>query len=272
MEALLSVQNVSKDFLPRTMTGIGATVRALDGINLNILPGVRLAIVGGSGSGKSTLAACLACLEKPSSGKIYFHGRDVTELSESELRTVRPQIQLVFQDWANAFNPDFTVLQILEEPLLLNSKCNQEERRSRAAQLLQSVGMPSEMLVRKSVELSGGQRQRVGIARALALEPKVLVLDEALSALDSSVQAQIANLLLDLNARATPTGNGLATVLITHDLVMAARLADEIVVMRDGLIVERGSSRRIVTTPEHEATKALVAATMYLAADSGAVT
>src|SRR5689334_11701819 len=119
MEALLSVQNVSKDFLPRTMTGIGATVRALDGINLNILPGVRLAIVGGSGSGKSTLAACLACLEKPSSGKIYFHGRDVTELSESELRTVRPQIQLVFQDWANAFNPDFTVLQILEEPLLL---------------------------------------------------------------------------------------------------------------------------------------------------------
>jgi peptide/nickel transport system ATP-binding protein len=272
MEALLSVENVSKVFTPRPMSGAGTTVHALEGINLNIPSGARIAIVGGSGSGKSTLAACLACLEKPTSGKIYFQGRDVTALSERELRPIRPQVQLVFQDSANAFNPDLTILQILEEPLLLNSKCDSEERQTRAATLLRSVGIPSEMLARKAAELSGGQRQRVGLVRALALEPKVLILDEALSALDSSVQAQIANQLLDLNSNPTQTDINSALLIITHDLVMAARLADEIVIMQNGLIVERGPSRRIMTAPEHEATKALVAATPQFATHSGPAT
>lgn len=261
MEALLSAENVRKDFAPRTMNRRGTAVRALDGINLNISRGARVGIVGGSGSGKSTLAACLACLEKPTSGRIHFQGQDITDFPEAKLRTVRAQIQMVFQDSANAFNPGFTVLQVLEEPLRLNSKSSSEERRARAAQLLQYVGMPDDLLSRRTAELSGGQRQRIGIARALALEPKVLILDEALSALDSSVQAQIANLLLTLSAASISAEHRPALLLITHDLVMAARIAEEIVVMQSGRIVEKGPSRKIVCAPEHDGTKALVAAT-----------
>jgi len=260
MAPLLSTQNLSKEFAGG-MLRPGKTVRALDKVSLSIEAGVRVAIVGGSGSGKSTLAACLACLEEPTSGEIYFEGRGIRGLSQRELRMIRPQIQLVFQDSGTAFNPDFSVLQVLEEPLLLNTGLNRMERQASASALLEKVGLQEKLLARKTGELSGGQRQRVAIARSLSVEPKVLILDEALSALDSSVQAQIANLLLDLT---DPPGAGTgkpAVVLITHDLVMAARIADEIIVMQDGRIVERGLPREILSSPSEEATKALISAT-----------
>jgi ABC-type glutathione transport system ATPase component len=201
MEALLSAENLVKEYSLRRSSGAKGFVRALDQVSLSVQQGGRIAVVGASGSGKSTLAACLACLARPSSGSIRFEGRDIAVASESELRSARPQIQLVFQDAAMAFNPRFTVLEILEEPLLVQAKLDSKQRRERLAELLGRVGLSDKMLYRKSTDLSGGQRQRLAIARALALDPKILILDEALSALDYSVQAQIANLLLDLTDR-----------------------------------------------------------------------
>jgi ABC-type glutathione transport system ATPase component len=262
MEVLLSAENLVKEYSSRHSSGVKALVRALDQVNLAIPRGARIAIVGASGSGKSTLAVCLACLEKPSSGTIRFQNHELTCLSVDELRNIRPQIQLVFQDPATAFNPNFTVLEVLEEPWILQTKMSAEERRERAAELLVRVGLARNILGRRSADLSGGQRQRLAIARALALKPKVLILDEALSALDYSVQAQIANLLLDLSDRAIPLAVRPAIVLITHDLVMAARFADEIVVMQSGRIVENGPVQKIVGYPEHAATQALLAYAM----------
>ena len=259
MEALLSAQNLVKEYLPRHHNGARAPVRALSGVNLTVACGAKIAIVGASGSGKSTLAMCLACLEKPSSGTIRFQDCELTGFSEAELRRVRPQIQLVFQDPATAFNPGFTVQEILEEPLILQKKTRAVERVERAAKLLTRVGLAADVLRRRPAELSGGQRQRVAIARALALEPKMLILDEALSALDYSVQAQIANLLLDLSDRSIPLAVRPAIVLITHELAMAARFADEIVVMQDGRIVESGPTKKSIGCPEHAATRILIA-------------
>lgn len=260
MEApLFSAENLVKEYRPRRSREAAASVRALDGVNLSVRPGARIAIVGASGSGKSTLASCLACLERPTSGTIRFEGRELTALSENELHSVRPKIQLVFQDPGLAFNPDFTVLDALAEPWLIQKGMSLEEQRNRAADLLSRVGLSSGILDRKSAEMSGGQRQRLAIARALALEPKVLILDEALSALDCSVQAQIANLLLDLNATGLSSGGGPAMLFITHDLVMAARIAEEIAVMQSGRIVEIGPARQIVGRPQHAATQALLA-------------
>lgn len=259
MEVLLSAENLVKEFPSRHFRSAKIPVRALDQVNLAIPRGARIAIVGASGSGKSTLALCLACLEKPSSGTIRFRNHELTGLSEHELRNIRPQIQLVFQDPATAFNPNFTVQEVLEEPWILRTIMSADERRGRAAEVLVRVGLARNILGRKSADLSGGQRQRLAIARTLALEPKVLILDEALSSLDYSVQAQIANLLLDMSDRSIPVRP--AIVLITHDLVMAARFADEIVVMQSGRIVENGSTQKIVENPEHAATRALLACT-----------
>ena len=260
MEALLSTCDLVKEFTQRRIAGTPSTVRALDRISLNIAPGARIAIVGASGSGKSTLAACLACLDTPTSGKLCFRGQDVTQLPDRELRTIRPQIQLVFQDSASAFNPDFSVLQVLEEPLRLRSGLNPADRACRIAELLRQVQLQENFLARKTSELSGGQRQRLAIARALVLEPSVLILDESLSALDCSMQAQIANLLIDLIDSGNSSRERPAFVLVTHDLAMAARITDEIVVMESGRIVESGSSKKIVTAPVEKITKTLIAA------------
>jgi ABC-type glutathione transport system ATPase component len=257
-----------KEYSARHFSGAKAPLRALDQVSLTIQLGARIAIVGASGSGKSTLAGCLACLEKPSSGTIRFLNHELTSLSEDELRRIRPQIQLVFQDPATAFNPKFTVLEVLEEPWILQTKIGAEERREHAAELLVRVGLARNILGRRSVDLSGGQRQRLAIARALALEPKVLILDEALSALDYSVQAQIVNLLLELSDLSIPPAVRPAIVLITHDLVMAARFADQIVVMQSGRVVENGPAQKIVRNPEHSATQALLACTMNAASRS----
>jgi ABC-type glutathione transport system ATPase component len=236
----------------------GAVVRdrevsALAGISLEVYSGTTLAVVGPSGSGKSTLGFCLACLERVSSGKVWIAGREVSGLDERELRAVRPNVQLVFQDPASSLNPRMSARELVMEPLRIQKWRGQEEQSARARALLDRVGIARAKEGHRPGEFSGGQKQRIAIARALALEPKVLILDESLSALDCSVQAKIANLLMELQAYL-----GLTYVFITHDLAMAAHLGDEIAVMHGGQIVERGSAKRVVDAPAHEVTQRLV--------------
>jgi ABC-type glutathione transport system ATPase component len=258
---LLSAESLVKEYVSPRLSGARAAVRALDGVSLAIPAGARIGIVGASGSGKSTLALCLACVEKTDSGVIRFQNRELTGVGEGELRRIRPQIQLVFQDSSTAFNPKFTVEEVLEEPWILQRKMNVAERRERSAELLARVGLPENIFSRMTADLSGGQRQRLAIARALALEPRVLILDEALSALDYSVQAQIANLLMDISDRSIAAAERPAIVLIAHDVALAAQFADEIVVMQNGQVVESGPTKMIVGKPEHAATRELVACT-----------
>jgi len=255
MQPLLKVENLCKRYEKRSLAGAGEQVLALDAVSFSISPRTTLAIVGESASGKSTLALCLACLEHPTSGSIRFDEKELAKLSESELRKLRPQIQLIFQDPANSLNPRWTALEILVEPLLLQTTLSRAERKQRANFLLERVGLSPEILQRFPAELSGGQRQRLAIARALALEPKLLILDEALSALDCSIQAQVANLLLDLQ-----NSLGMTYLFITHDLAMAAHLADEIAVMQRGRIVDQGSPHKIFQQPGNESTRQLIAA------------
>src|SRR6266481_5760248 len=254
-EPLLIVDNLEKVYARRGVRGTKREVMALQGVSFAIRPESTLALVGESGSGKSTLAFCLACLERPTSGRIIFKGNEITALDEEQQRAVRPQIQLVFQDPARSLNPRFSALELVSEPLLVQGRVNKREREDRARTLLAQVGLPQEKALQRAEEFSGGQRQRLAIARALALEPKLLILDEALSALDCSVQAQIANLLIDLQSSL-----GMTYLFITHDLAMAAHLADEIAVMNRGRIVEQGPAETILKQPKHDITRQLLAA------------
>ncbi len=260
-EPLLIVENLGKVYPRRGVVGTKKEVIALQGVSFAIRPESTLALVGESASGKSTLAFCLACLERPTSGRIVFQGKEITALDEEQQRAVRPQIQLVFQDPARSLNPRFTALELVIEPLLVRGLVNKREREVRARTLLAHVGLPQEKALQRAEEFSGGQRQRLAIARALALEPKLLILDEALSALDCSVQAQIANLLLELQSSL-----GLTYLFITHDFAMAGHLADEIAVMERGKVVELGAADRVLREPGHEVTRRLIAATPRLGA------
>src|SRR5260370_22744458 len=255
MQPLLKVENLVKRYAKWSLAGTREELSALDGLSFTILPGTTLAVVGESGSGKSTLGLCVACLEYPTSGSIWFEGRDIVELAEDERRRLRPQIQLIYQDPATSLNPRWNTLEILTEPFALQRKFQHEEMKQRAYSLLERVGLSLEILGRPPAELSGGQRQRLAIARALALEHKLLILDEALSALDCSVQAQIANLLMELQSSL-----GMTYLFITHDLAMAAHLPDEIAVMNRGRIVEQGPTEKILKQPRHETTLRLLAA------------
>jgi peptide/nickel transport system ATP-binding protein len=259
MEQLLTVENLEKRYEDARVLGSRKEVAALQGVSFSICAGSTLALVGESGSGKSTLALCVACLERPTSGRIVFYGNELTALTEKQQRKVRPQVQLVFQDPARSLNPRFSALEMVIEPLLVQERLNKTEREDRARALLTKVGIPQEKASQRSSEFSGGQRQRLAIARALALEPKLLILDEALSALDCSVQAQIANLLIDLQASL-----GLTYLFITHDFAMAVHLADEIAVMDRGKIVELGAAEKVLRAPDQEITRRLIAATPVL--------
>jgi ABC-type glutathione transport system ATPase component len=256
MPALLTVESLEMRYRPRNPGPSGSAVTALDGVSFAVAAGTTLALVGASGSGKSTLAQCLACLARPTAGTIQLAGLEITALSERELRAVRPQIQLVFQDPSASLNPRLTALEIVIEPLEVQRRFSAAERAERARGLFERVGLSVRLAPRPVGEFSGGQRQRLAIARALALEPRLLILDEALSALDASVQAQIANLLLDLQQT-----SGLTYVFITHDLAMAARVADDVAVLERGRIVERGPVNQMMRRPAHAATLALFAAT-----------
>src|SRR6266436_1055604 len=260
-EPLLIVENLKKFYARRGVLGTKKEVIALQGVSFSIRPQSTLALVGESGSGKSTLAFCLACMERPTSGRIVFQGDEITAFDEKQLRALRPRIQLVFQDPARSLNPRFSGLDLVSEPLLVQGRLNKREREDRARALLAQVGLPEEKALRRADEFSGGQKQRLAIARALALEPKLLILDEALSALDCSVQAQIANLLLELQSSL-----GLTYLFITHDFAMAGHLADEIAVMERGKVVEQGAADRVLREPQNEVTRRLIAATPKLSA------
>jgi peptide/nickel transport system ATP-binding protein len=256
MQPLLRVENLVKHYAAVRPASPKDKFAALDGVSLSIPARTTLALVGESGSGKSTLALCIACLEHPTSGSIWFEGIDVADLHENQRRLLRPQMQLVFQDPASSLNPRWTALEIVSEPFFVQGRFSKQERGDRACTWLDHVGISRKMANRRAAELSGGQKQRLAIARALALEPKLIVLDEALSALDYSVQAQICNLLLELQSSL-----GLTYLFITHDFSMAAHVADEIAVMDHGRIVETGPSEKILRSPAHDATRSLLAAT-----------
>ena len=236
MEPILRVEKLVKRYVRKNSLGSNEELLALDGVSFAVTQGTTFALVGESGSGKSSLGFCISCLESPTTGSIWFEGRDITVLTENERRHIRPQLQLIFQDPSNSLNPRWRV----EEILLA---------------LLAPVGLSSDILQRSPAQLSGGQRQRLAIARALALEPKLLILDEALSALDCSIQAQIANLLMELQRNL-----GMTYLFITHDLAMAAHLADEIAVMYRGRIMEQGPTQKVLRSPAQEITKNLLAA------------
>jgi len=255
MQPLIEVKNLAKSYTRKRLVGSGEPLRALDGVSLCVFHGTTLAIVGESGSGKSTLAFCMAGLEKPTSGTIRFEETDILDLDEKKLRAIRRKAQLIFQDPASSFNPRWKVIEILTEPLVLQGDLSREEMRFRGRALLEQVGLAKDMEWKMPSELSGGQRQRLAIARALMLEPKLLILDEALSALDCSVQAQIANLLVELQS-----SRGMTYLFITHDMAMAAHLADEIAVMSKGKIVEQGPPDKILKQPESRITRELLAA------------
>jgi peptide/nickel transport system ATP-binding protein len=256
MQPLLKVENLVKHYAAGRSHSARETFAALDGVSLSIASQTTLALVGESGSGKSTLALCIACLERPTSGSVSFEGVNVGALDENQLRQLRPKIQLVFQDPARSLNPHWTSLELVGEPLLLQRRLNRQERENQVFALLDRVALSRKMGGRRADELSGGQKERLAIARALALEPKLIILDEALSALDCSVQAQISNLLLELQSSL-----GLTYFFITHDFVMAAHLADQIAVMDRGRIVESGPAEEIIRSPSHETTRSLLAAT-----------
>lgn len=255
VSAILRVESLVKRYTKRSLSGRREELLALSGVSFSICTGTTLAVVGESGSGKSTLALCVACLEQPTSGSIWFEERDLVHLAENERREIRPQIQLVFQDPANSLNPRWNALKIAIEPLVLQNRIQKEEMKRRAYSLLERVGLSSQIAERLPSEMSGGQRQRLAIARALSLKPRLLILDEALSALDCSVQAQIANLLMELQSSL-----GMTYLFITHDLAMATQLADEIAVMNRGRIVEQGPAEEVLREPKHESTRELLAA------------
>jgi len=255
MQPLLKVEKLVKTYERRRAAGSREKLRALDGVSFAVVQGTTLAVVGESGSGKSTLGFCISCLGIPSSGSIWFEERDIVALAETERRKIRPRIQLIFQDPSNSLNPRWNVGEILLEPLTVQGKLERREMKHRAAALMEQVGLSSDLLERLPTQLSGGQRQRLAIARALSLEPKLLILDEALSALDCSVQAQIANLLVELQRT-----HSMTCIFITHDLAMAAHLADEIVVMNRGKVAEQGPAEKVLEHPESEITRHLLAA------------
>jgi ABC-type glutathione transport system ATPase component len=263
MERLLIVEKLEKRYERTQVFGITREVAALNGVSFSIGRGTTLALVGESGCGKSTLALCTACLERPTSGKIIFDGKEISSFDEKQMRRVRSQIQLVFQDPARSLNPRFSALEIVSEPLLVQGRMNKSDREVQARRLLTQVGISKEKAIQRAEEFSGGQRQRLAIARALALEPKLLILDEALSALDCSVQAQIANLLVELQASL-----GLTYLFITHDFAMAGHLADEVAVMAQGRVVELGAPDKILRAPDHEVTRRLIAATPRLTVEA----
>ena len=233
----------------------GGRVRAVDGVSLDIAPGETVGLVGESGCGKSTLGKVAMRLLDPTSGSIRLDGKEIADLSRAALRPLRPAMQMIFQDPYASLNPRLSVGRILEEPLLVHKRGTASQRRERIEWLIAKVGLRGDALRRYPHEFSGGQRQRSGIARALALEPRLVICDEPVSALDVSVRAQVINLLIDLQREL-----GLAYLFVSHDLSVVEHVSNRIAVMYLGRIVELADRRTLWTNPQHPYTRALMAA------------
>ncbi|WP_372747572.1 ABC transporter ATP-binding protein [Litorivivens sp.] len=235
------------------------TIRAVDGVSFCIYPGETLGLVGESGCGKSSLGKALLNLHRPTGGELRFQGRAITQLDNKHWRPLRAKLQMVFQDPFESLNPRHTVGHILEEPLIVHRRGTPAERQARIRELIDLVGLNDEALSKYPHEFSGGQRQRIGIARAISLEPDVLICDEAVSALDVSVQAQILNLLIEIQQRMH-----LAMLFISHDLSVVRHISDRIAVMYKGAIVELGDATEVCERPAHPYTRALLDAVPQL--------
>ncbi|MGA9981053.1 MAG: dipeptide/oligopeptide/nickel ABC transporter ATP-binding protein [Candidatus Sulfotelmatobacter sp.] len=258
--ALMRARGLSKRYVQRTpFSRSKFAIDALVDVNLEIAPGCLTALVGESASGKSTLASCLVMMEKPDCGEIWFEGNEISRWSNRKLAPLRPKIQMVFQDSAGALNPRFSAAEIIEEPLQIQRAESGQNSRARACELMEEVGLSPDWANRSPLQLSGGQRQRLAIARAIALKPSFLVLDESLSGLDLSTQAQILNLLLDLKA-----ARSLTCLLISHDLSLVGQVADFVAVMHQGRIVECESTGQVLANPQHPQTRKLLASVHVL--------
>jgi oligopeptide/dipeptide ABC transporter ATP-binding protein len=254
---ILEARGLVKHFPVRRgpLQTLAGTVKAVDGVDLTLRQGECFALVGESGSGKTTLGRCLLRLVEPDRGEVRFRGRDLLGLSARELRRERRYLQMVFQDPYGSLNPRMRVGSLLAEPIAVHRLRPRAERSRRVAELLALVGLPGDAAGRYPHEFSGGQRQRIGIARALAAEPQLLVADEPVSALDVSVQAQIINLLAELQGRL-----GLTVALIAHDLALVEHAAQRVAVLYLGRVVEEGTTEEIFRRPQHPYTVSLLSA------------
>jgi len=257
VSAIIELRNVAKHFRVSggAFFGPKPVVRAVDGVDLTIAPGEVVGLVGESGSGKSTLGRLMLRLIEPTAGRIVFEGADITDLDQRRLRKLRRRMQLIFQDPFGSLDPRKTVARLIGESFIIHGLYSRAERRERVAALLERVGLSSDHLDRLPHEFSGGQRQRIGIARALAVEPRLIVADEPVSALDVSVQAQIINLMAGLQREFN-----LAMLFISHDLNVVEYLADRVIVMYLGRVMEVAPAQSLYAGPRHPYSKALLSA------------
>lgn len=254
-EELIRIEGLCKDFGSKGLLGRGKLFRAVDDISLSVKRGQTLGIVGESGSGKSTLLRMTLRLIEPSAGSITIKGEDIWALSGARLKAFRRKVQPIFQNPASSFNPRQTIGRILTAPLEVHALGNRAERRAKALALLEKVGLPEDVYDRHPHQLSGGQKQRIAIARAVIMEPEIVLADEPTSALDVSVQAQVLDLF-----EATRRELGLTSIFVSHNLAVIRQVSDQVAVMRNGQLVEYGSADAIFTDPQHEYTRTLLAA------------
>jgi peptide/nickel transport system ATP-binding protein/oligopeptide transport system ATP-binding protein len=262
--ALLEVRHLVKHFVRRQgLFAPTSIVRAVDDVSFAIEPGEMFGVVGESGSGKSTMGRCILRLIEPDAGEVLFRGENVLQFSPARMRAARRDMQIVFQDPYSSLNPRMRVGDIVEEPLIIHRLGTKAERRARVAELFDLVGLDADHIQRYPHEFSGGQRQRIGIARALALNPALVIADEAVSALDVSIQAQVVRLLMDVRARLS-----LTFLFIAHDLRLVEHICNRVAVMYLGRIVEVGDTTALFSRPAHPYTRALLSAVPVLDPDA----